>query len=335
MLAKLGERTTTLGALGALTAMAFLLTGCGLQPATSFVPPVGPGTIQRIAGLHGAAITVTSKNFTEQIILGKISVLAAQAAGFDVTDLTNVPGSQPVRELLLSGQADIAWEYTGTAWLTYLAQDAGIPDQKAQWDAVHEADLKNGLTWGAPAPMNNTYGIAIRSEAAAKLGGISSLSDIAKLPAEQRTFCVEAEFNSRPDGFAPMLKHYGLERGAADGVPDGNVGIYDTGAIYSATDKGACNFGEVFATDGRIDALGLTVLADDKKFFPAYNAAPIFFTRTLTKYPQLAGIFAKISPALTDKTLRALNLKVDVQGEEPADVAFEWMKKQGFITEAR
>ena len=332
MFAKPGPRTA---AGGALIAVGLMLTGCGLQPATSYVPAVGPGIVQPIPGLKDAAITVTSKNFTEQILLGKITVLAAKAAGFDVTDLTNAPGSQPVRELLLTGQADVAWEYTGTAWLTYLGREAGIPDKDAQWEAVHKADLKNGLTWGAPAPMNNTYGIAIRKEAVGDLGGISTLSEIAKLPAKDRTFCLESEFNSRPDGFDPMLKHYGLERGSADGVPGSNVGIYDTGAIYSATDKGDCNLGEVFATDGRIDALGLAVLKDDKKFFPAYNAAPVFFSETLKKYPQFERILAQISPALTDEILRALNLKVDVDGEEPADVALEWMKERGFITETR
>jgi len=332
MFAKFGRSTAVAGT---LVAGGILLAGCGLQPATAYVPEVGQGTIKPIEGLDGAEILVTSKNFTEQILLGKISVLAAKAAGFEVTDLTNVPGSQPVRELLLAGQADMSWEYTGTAWLTYLGNEAGIPDQDEQWKAVHDADLKNGLSWGQPAPLNNTYGIAVRSEAVDELGGVSSLSDIAKLPVEDRTFCLESEFNSRPDGFNPMVKHYGLERGAADGVPESNVGIYDTGAIYSATDKGACNFGEIFATDGRIDALGLTVLQDDKKFFPAYNAAPVFYSETLTKYPELATIFEQVAPKLDDETMRALNLKVDVDGEEPADVAFEWMKDQGFITEAK
>ncbi len=309
------------------------LTGCGLQPATSYVPAVGPGTIRPIPGLGNAPLTITSKNFTEQLILGKIAVLAARAAGFDVTDLSNLPGSQPARELLTLGQADFMWEYTGTAWLTYLAQAEGIPDQAAQWQAVHDADLKNGLTWGRPAPMNNTYALAIRSEAAADLGGISTMSQIASLPVQDRTFCVEAEFNSRSDGFNPMLKTYGLKRGSAAGVPDANVGIYDAGAVYSATDRGDCNFGEVFITDGRIDALDLTVLTDDRKFFPAYNVAPVYSTDTLTTHPELADVFDQITPALTDKVLRSLNRKVDVDGEEPADVAFAWMKARGFITE--
>ena len=110
------------------------------------------------------------------------------------------------------------------------------------------------------------------------------------------------------------------------------MSILDTGTVYTATDRGRCNFGEVFTTDGRIDSLDLSVLDDDQGFFPAYNAAPVLSTTTLEKYPQLAEIYDAISPALTDTELRQLNLRVDVGGEEPADVAFDWMVEKGFIS---
>ncbi|MGJ9404459.1 glycine betaine ABC transporter substrate-binding protein [Arthrobacter sp. KK5.5] len=318
----------------ALAAAGLALTGCGLQPAASYVPEAEPGSIQPVPNLpEDAEITITSKNFTEQLILGKIAVLAADAAGFEVNDLTNVPGSQPARELIASGQADMLWEYKGTAWLTYLGQDAGIPDQQEQWQAVRDMDLENGLTWAPAAPLNNTYAFAVRSEAVEEFGGISKLSEIADLPVEDRTFCVEAEFDSRPDGMNPMVETYGMERGAADGVPDGNIGIYDTGAVYSATDNGDCNFVEVFTTDGRIDSLGLVVLEDDQTFFPAYNVAAVFFTETLKEYPQLEDVYGQISPLLNDEEMRRMNLEVDVNGAEPADVAFEWMVSEGLITE--
>ncbi|WP_104176969.1 glycine betaine ABC transporter substrate-binding protein [Cryobacterium sp. Y50] len=320
-------------ATGILALSAVALTGCGLQPATSYVPAVGLGSITPLDGADGVNLTVTSKNFTEQLLLGKIAVLAGTAAGFDVTDLSNVPGSQPARDLLLSGQADVLWDYTGTTWLTYLGQTEAITDQNEMWQAVYDLDIKNGVTWGAPAPMNNTYALAVRSEAVADLGNITALSELAALPVADRTFCVESEFNSRPDGMNPMLAHYGLERGTANGVPDNNIGIYDTGAIYSATDNGACNFGEVFTTDGRLDALDLTVLTDDLAFFPAYNVAPIFFTETIEAHPGLEEIFAKISPRLTDEVLRGMNRQVDVDGAEPANVAYAWMIEEGFITD--
>jgi osmoprotectant transport system substrate-binding protein len=328
------RRLLTAAALAGVTTS--LLAGCGLQPAASFVPAAAPGTIEQIDGLpEDAPLTVTSKNFTEQLVLGKIAVLAASAAGFDVTDETNVPGSVAVRQLMTSHDADVTYEYTGTAWLTFMAHKEGIPDKTEQWQAVKDEDAGNGLTWLAPAPMNNTYAFAVRKEAVEDLGGITKLSQIAELPADERTFCVESEFNSRADGFKPMLEKYGLDLGGSgdSAVAKDDVDILDTGTVYTATDRGTCNFGEVFTTDGRIKSLGLSVLEDDRGFFPAYNVAPVLSTKTLEEYPQLAGVFDQISPKLTDAVLQELNKQVDVEGREPADVAFEWMVKEGFITE--
>ncbi len=319
----------------AAVAVASLLAGCGLQPAASYVPEVGPGKIQPIKDLPpDTPLTLGSKNFSEQLLLGKMSVLAAKAAGFKVTDLTNIPGSLPLRSLMISDQVDVGWEYTGTAWIIYMGHEQGIPDKEEQWHAVRDEDLGNGLTWGEPAPLNNRYALAVRRSAQKGLGGITKMSELKDLPVKDRTFCLEPEFNSRSDGFNPMLQAYDLKRGSANGVPDGNIGIYDTGAVYSATASGDCNFGEVFTTDGRIDALDLVVLEDDRKFFPAYNGAPVFNTETLKEHPELAEVFATFTPLLTDEVMRQLNLKVDVNGEEPADVAYEWMVSEGLITDA-
>jgi len=320
-----------LGAPALVVAALATLTGCGLQPATAYVPDAAPGSITPLDLPAGAHLTITSKNFTEQLILGKIAVIAAKAAGFEVTDQTNVPGSVPARELMTSHGADMTWEYTGTAWLSYLGQESGIADKQAQYEAVRDADASNGLTWLTPAPLNNTYALAMREEEAERLG-ITKLSQIADLPVEDRTFCVESEFNSRPDGLSPLLEAYGIPRGSADGVPDGNVSIFDTGAVYTAADRGTCEFGEVYTTDGRIDKLGLRIMQDDRGFFPAYNVAPVLDTATLAEYPGLEGIFDRISPAITDDALREMNLEVDDQGEEPADVAFRFMVDHGFVT---
>ena len=117
-----------------------------IRDSSSYVPAAGPGSIQPIEGLpQDAHLTVAGKNFTEQLILGKMAVLAAQAAGFEVTDLTNIPGSQPTREVMLSGEADMTYEYTGTAWITYLNHEKGIADQQKQYEAVRDADLELSL----------------------------------------------------------------------------------------------------------------------------------------------------------------------------------------------
>lgn len=306
------------------------LSGCGLRPSTTTVPPITEGSLKPIPGAAGEKLVVTSKSFTEQLILGKIAVLIGQAAGFDVVDMTNVPGSQPVRNLMVSGQTDVFFEYTGTAWLTYLGHEKGIPDQHQQWQAVRDEDLHNGLTWGDAAPLNNTYAFAVRSDYA-KQHGIATLSDMAKVPVADRTLCVESEFNSRTDGLNPMLEVYGLPRGDSNGVPEANISLMDTGTVYQATADGACNFGEVFTTDGRIQSLDLVVLEDDKKFFPAYNAAPVFGTEFLQTYPELEQRFAQVAVLLDDDTMRSLNFKVDVEGADPSQVAFKWMQEQGFV----
>jgi osmoprotectant transport system substrate-binding protein len=308
------------------------LTGCGLQAATQYTPAAAPGSIRPVDGVDGAEIVVGSKNFSEQLILGKIAVIALQVAGFDVVDRTNIPGSVPARQGQVNGEIDMEWEYTGTAWLSYLGESEPIPDPQAQYEAVRDADAAHGLTWLPPAPMNNTYAFAVRSEALPELGGIRSLSDLARLPVDQRTFCVESEFASRNDGFMPMLETYGIPLGEPQGVPRDNIRTLDTGAVYDATDKGACNFGEVFTTDGRILALDLTVLQDDKKFFPNYNVAPVLRTATLEQHPELADLFATITPLLTDDVMQRLNARVDVDGEQPGDVALDWMVSQGLVS---
>lgn len=307
------------------------LTGCGLAPSTGTVPASAPGSIQPVEGLpEDAKVTVTSKSFTEQLILGKITVIALQAAGFDVTDLTNVPGSQPARELIVGNSANLGWEYTGTAWLTYLGHEQPVDGAEAQWQAVHDEDLANGIHWGPPAPLNNTYAMAMNEQVAQKLG-ITKLSELKDLDKSELTFCVDPEFNSRRDGLTPMLTAVGLKRGSD--VPESNVGLYDVGAIYSATADGACNFGEVFTTDGRIKALNLTVLEDDVNYFPSYNAAPMINGEFDERLPQAGQIMARLAPLLTDDVLQELNYQVDVEGREPADVAFEWMLEQGLVTE--
>jgi osmoprotectant transport system substrate-binding protein len=322
-----GRAPTVLGLLAGLSACALLLSGCGLRSASGAVLAASPGTIPAYDSLRGVHLTVAAKDFTEQLILGNLMSTVLATAGADVTNLSNTPGSFGVRQAVLKGDVDISPEYTGTGWINYLGNEKPVKGAKAQYDAVHEADLKNGLTWLPPAPMNNTYAFAIR-ESKAKQLHVTKLSQLKKLPKKELSFCVESEFAKRNDGFQPMLKTYGLH-GKTDKVTN-----LDTGVIYTATAKGrTCNFGEVFTTDGRIPGLHLRVLQDDKQFFPLYNVTEVVRTSTLKKYPDLAKVFAEINPKLDNKTMLGLNAKVDVQGEDPAIVAKDWLVREGFVKE--
>ena len=315
----------TLAALVALL-LAGALAACGLGTAGGYTPSgTLAGPIADV-DLDGATVSVGSKNFTEQIILGKMAVSLFESAGAQVQDLTNAPGSNTSREAMLAGDMTFAWEYTGTAWVSYMAQDDPIPDEREQYEAVRDKDLAdNNLVWLPPAPMNNTYGFAMTRANADRLG-ISTLSEISSIPESEQSFCVESEFASRNDGFQPMLDTYEISA-----PPPDRVSTLDTGAIYAATAGGTCTFGEVFTTDGRILALDLVVLEDDRQFFPKYNLSGVVNGELLDEYPQIADLLAPVSEKLTNDVLLELNAKVDVDGEDPADVAFEWLTQEGFV----
>jgi len=313
--------------------VSLVLTGCGLGTAGGFVPSgklAGPLASQS-GELDGASIQVGSKNFSENVILGKMVIILFRAAGADVKDLTNSPGSNAARQAMLEGEINAMWEYTGTGWISYLGHDKPIPDEQKQYRAVAQEDRKeNGLVWLPPAPMNNTYGFAVTQETAKKYG-LKTLSDIKKVPEQERTFCIESEFASRADGMPGMLKTYGIPKGEPGGVPARNLKTYQTGAIYNATAKGDCLFGEVFTTDGRILALDLKVLEDDKKYFPLYNVSLVVSKELNTEYPAVADILAPVTKKLTNEVLLKLNARVDVDGKEPAQVAFDYLVDEGFI----
>jgi osmoprotectant transport system substrate-binding protein len=107
----------------------------------------------------------------------------------------------------------------------------------------------------------------------------------------------------------------------------------DTGIIYTQTSKGSCPYGEVFTTDGRIESMNLAVMADDRKFFPNYNAAPMINAKTLKEWPAIADVLDPVTARLNNAVARTLNAKVDVEGEDPHQVALEWMVEEGFIGE--
>ncbi|MDL4777456.1 glycine betaine ABC transporter substrate-binding protein [Actinomadura xylanilytica] len=306
------------------------LSGCGLKPASAFLPAIEPGTIKPIKNLEGARLRVTSKEFTEQIVLGKLAVLALTAAGAKVQDNTNVQGSVTARLSITGGDNDLMWEYTGTGWITYLGRTEPIVDPQRQFDAVAALDLKkHHIAWlPPPAPLNNTYTIAV-SPATQRKYGLTDLSQLSSVPVGQRTICTEPEFFSRNDGLRGMLAAYGLKYGS--GVPAKNVMQMSAGVVYNSVKNGKCTFGQVTATDGRIQALDLKVLKDDKHFFPNYNPAITVRESVLKAHPELTPIFAQISPKLTTEVMRTLNSKVDVDGDDPVFVARDWMRAQGFI----
>ncbi len=317
-----------------LGGMLLILAACGggessntLDPDTS-APASTTAGVDTTSGaggdLSGASFVVGSKEFTEQLILGQITKQVLENAGATVEDQTGLVGSQVVREALVSGEIDMYWEYTGTGWITHLGNTTPVAGSEEQFVAVRDADASSGIVWLDPAPFNNTYAIALASEKATELG-LTTVSDLATYAGEnpaEATLCGAAEFLGRDDGLP------GLE--AAYGMTFANVSELELGLVYTSIDQGdPCVFGEVFATDGRIAALDLTVLEDDESFFPSYLPSLNVRQEVFEAYPQLADLFAPVAEALDTATMQRLNAMVDVDGLEPSDVATQFLTEMG------
>jgi osmoprotectant transport system substrate-binding protein len=315
--------------LAALAATAGLLAGCGLETTYALPFTVQPGSIRPVPELSGVDIAVGSKDFTESHIFGYIAEVALTAAGADVRDMTNIQGSNSARQALLTGDIDVSWDYTGTGWISYLGHTDPIPDERAQYEAVRKADLdQNGVVWLDYSAVNNTYAFAVTAEFARanNLRTNSDMVELLKRDPSKGVFCLETEFISRQDGFPGVAKAYGFDPKSVQ------VKIFGTGTIYTATAGGNCVFGEVFTTDGRILALNLVVLEDDKKFFPQYNATVTLRRDFAEAHPQVAQVLAPILRKLDNDTMRKLNAEVDVDGRDPAVVARDWLARNGFVS---
>ncbi len=294
--------------------------------ALAIVGTAATSTSANAAGksLKGVKVVVGSKDFTESIVLSKIVKQMIIANGGTVVDKTNIKGSATTREAMLSGDIDMYWEYTGTAWLVYQKQTDVNISPKDLYKKVVAGDKKNKVTWGPMTSFNDTYAWAITKANATKYG-IKTYSDLAKKLPAGSAWCVESEFQSRPDGWAGFKTKYGIS--------DSNITtkVLDTGAIYQATKDGQCMVGEVFATDGRIGALGLIVPTEDISYFPPYNAALTMPDAVAKKYPQLVKALAPIAGKISNATMQNLNARVDVLGEDADTVAKSFLSASGLV----
>jgi osmoprotectant transport system substrate-binding protein len=306
---------------------ALAVSACGGGDAGGSAGGSGPAAAG--ADLTGVQIAVGSKEFTEQLILGQVAVKALEASGATVEDRTNLVGTPVVRGALESGEIDVYWEYTGTAWLGPLGNTDPIPGEQAQFDAVKQADAANGITWFAMAGANNAYAIAANPQAAQEFG-VATISDYARLAQENpaaATLCSAAEFPTRNDGLPAVEQIYGFD------LPDAGVAVFDFGLVYtSVAAREPCNFAVVFGTDAQVLANDLVILEDDKQALATYNVAVSMRTEVYEAHAQAyEALFGAISTELTTERATELNSKVDIDGEAPEDVAEEFLADIGVV----
>jgi osmoprotectant transport system substrate-binding protein len=278
--------------------------------------------------LSGITISVGSKDFDEQLILGEMMVAAFQAAGATVDNKVNLGGTNVARAALESGEIDIYMEYNGTGWTVHLGQENPSFDPEVLTAGVAERDLaENGIVWVGRSPFNNTYGFVSSPELTEANGGgfdLQTMMDYVQANPDT-IVCMESEFPSRPDGLILTETFTGIT------LPDNQQRILDTGIIYTETAANNCDFGEVFTTDGRIPALGLT-LVEDPGVNILYNVSGTIREDKYNEAPEaFDGIINAILASLDNVRMAELNGKVSAEGEDPAAVAREFLVDEGLI----
>jgi osmoprotectant transport system substrate-binding protein len=324
------SKTFSMLAIGATAAL--VLAGCAAaETETETETTAGTEAATSIIGaydLSGIDITVGSKDFDEQLILGEILVAAFEEAGATVDNKVNLGGTSVARAALESGDIDIYMEYNGTGWGVHLGQEDASFDPEVLTSGVAALDLtENGIVWVGRSPFNNTYGFASSPEVTEANGGPFTLTSMMEYTQANpdAIVCMESEFPSRPDGLILTETHTGIT------LPDSQQRILDTGIIYTETAANNCDFGEVYATDGRIPALGMT-LVEDPGVNLLYNVSG---TMGQDKYNEAPDAFDAIINAilapLTNVRMAELNGYVSAEGQDSGVVAREYLVSEGLI----
>jgi osmoprotectant transport system substrate-binding protein len=264
-------------------------------------------------------LTVGSKNFTEQLVLGELLAQMLERSGIGPVDRRfYLAGSYICHQALLAGRIDMYVEYTGTA-LTAILKDPPSGNHEQVFERVKgEYERRFGLEVMPSLGFDNTFAMAMRGDQARELT-LRTLSNLAAVAPKLR-LGVGYEFLERPDGFPGLAKTYGLRFAEAPRV-------MDLGLLYRALQSKQVDVVAGSNTDGLIAALGLVVLEDDRHYFPPYDAVPIVRREALDRYPALRTMFAQLAGKLTADDMRHLNYAIDGEKKDVTVVVREFLAK--------
>src|SRR3954447_16495839 len=266
-------------------------------------------------------ITIGTKNFPEQFILGELYRQALEAKGFHVRLKSDIGSSEIVDRALVAGSLDMYPEYIGVA-LSELAGDTRRPSSRG--DAYRRAkkfEEKRGFTLLGITPFSDQNALAVLP-AYAKSHGLRAIGDLAKLPGTV-VIAAPPEFRSRFEGLVGLRGLYGLTRV--------KVKQLKIGEQYAALDKHMADAANVFTTDGQLEKDRYVLLRDPRNLFTFQNVAPVIRQDLLRKYPALESTIDLVSKTITTKAMRQMNAAVVQRGEEPAAVAERFLRQVGVM----
>ncbi|MFZ5823101.1 MAG: glycine betaine ABC transporter substrate-binding protein [Bacillota bacterium] len=276
------------------------------------------------SGSSGGKVTIGSKDFTENIILGEmVAQLIEKNTDIKVERKLNLGGTKVNFDGMKNGDLDMYPDYDGTAYSVHLKHTEAIADPTKVYDQVKkELEDKFKMTMSKAFGFNNTYALAMPRKIADE-NNIKTYSDLAA-QSGKFVFGTTDEFMGRQaDGYTPLTKAYGFKFK--------DVKTMQTGLRYKAIESGDIQVMDAYATDGKLKEFDMKLLVDDKNFFPPYNGAMFIRMDTLEKNPGLLDLINKLGGRLTDEKMQELNYLVDVKGESVDKVARDFLTKEGLI----
>jgi glycine betaine/choline ABC-type transport system substrate-binding protein len=257
-------------------------------------------------------ITVGSKNFTEQLILGEIIAQQIEREMHtDVRRKLDLGGTFLAQRAMLSGGIDLYPEYTGTA-LTAVLKQPVVKDPRDALARVRAGYAQWHIRWMEPLGFENTFAMAIR-RGDAQSRNVHTLSEAGAYQAGWR-MGAGYEFEQRPDGLPGLVSTYGLH-------VDGPVKTMDLGLLYRALAQKDVDMVAGNSTDGALSVLPVEVLKDDRRYFPPYEVAIIVREQALSEFPGLEAAIAKLSGRITTEMMRKWNHEVDGKHHPVREIA--------------
>jgi glycine betaine/choline ABC-type transport system substrate-binding protein len=322
---RMNNRLRALFAVLATAVLGVGIAACGSDNNESSSTTASAGLIQKNPDNAGVKITVGSKNFTEEYILGEIYAQGLQAAGYDVSKKLNLGSETIALKALKDGQISGYPEYTSTALGSFFQVPADkIPSDAQEAYTQAKADLeKEGLTAFPPTPFADSNAVGTLTTTAKK-DGLTTISDL-KGKSQNMVLAGSPECRERIDCLAGLEKNYGLQFKKFTPV--------DIGLRYTVLDKGDAQLSIVFTSDAQLaNSKKYTVLEDDKGLIPAGNVIFITSQKVANEAgPDFAKVIGQVQQNLTLPVIRELNARVDIDKEEPSKVAHDYLKSSGLI----
>ena len=274
---------------------------------------------------NGIEVTVGSKNFTEQYILGEIYAQGLEAAGYDVKTQLNLGSEVIALKALEEGEIDAYPEYTSTALTAFFdtpPEDVPGDAQQAYEDSQTEFE-DEGLTAFPPTPFSSANAVGLLTERAEELG-VETISDL-EGESQDLTLYGSPECRQRVDCLVGLEDNYGLEFAKFTPV--------DIALRYEVLDKGQADLSILFTTDAQLsESDKYTILEDDKELLPAGNVLFVARTETVDEAgPDFGDTVESVQSNLTLEVMQELNARVDIDKEEPAQAAEDYLKEFGYI----